>query len=107
VYAYIAFIAVFVVLYQAFIVLTYVRQGRLLSSESMKALRTIKYSAIIFVGFIAAAVAFLIIVMRDKNDIAGGVAMGLFLILVFTVVATASAMLERKLRSQAMPAQGH
>jgi hypothetical protein len=61
-------------------------------------LRNIKYCAISLVGFIIAPVAYLFIV-RPGDDIAGGVAVGLFLIFVFVVMATAAAVFERLLQS--------
>ena len=51
------------------------------------------------VGFLAGAEAYFFIVMRGKDDIAGGVMMGLLLIFVSAVVATAAAVFERILQS--------
>lgn len=96
-YAYIGSIAFFVALYQAFTVLGYVRQQKTFSEASMKALRTIKYCAVIMIGFIVPPVAYLLIV-RPGDDIAGGVAIGLAIIFLSTIVATAAAILEEILR---------
>ncbi len=96
-YAYTASILYFVGLYQAFKVLGYVRKNKTFSQETVKALRTIKYCAMALVALIVAPVAYLFIV-RPGDDIAGGVAIGLFLIFVSAVIATAAAMLERKLQ---------
>ena len=65
----------------------------------MKALRTIKYCAMSLVGFLVGAEAYFFIVMRGKDDIAGGVMMGLLLMFVSAVVATAAAVFERTLQS--------
>jgi hypothetical protein len=92
-YAYIASIPFFVALYQAFKVLGYVRQSKTFSQATVKALRTIKYCAISLVGFIVAPVAYLF-VARPGDDIAGGVAVGILLIFVLAVIATAAAMFE-------------
>ena len=73
-YAYIASISFFVALYQAFKLLGYIGQNKVFSPSSVRALRTIKYCAISLVGFIVAAEAYLFIVQRGKDDIAGGVA---------------------------------
>jgi hypothetical protein len=52
------------------------------------------------VGFLAGAEAYFMIVQRGKGeDIAGGVMMGLFLIFVSVVGATAAAVFERTLQS--------
>jgi hypothetical protein len=92
-YAYTASISFFVALYQVFKVLGYVRQNTVFSQAAVKALRTIKYCAMALVGFIVAPVAYLFIV-RPGDDIAGGVAVGLFLIFVSTVIANAAAVFE-------------
>jgi hypothetical protein len=99
-YAYTASIAFFVALYQAFKLLGYVGRSEVFSQRSVKALRTIKYCAMSLVGFLAGAEAYFMIVQRGKGeDIAGGVMMGLFLIFVSVVGATAAAVFERTLQS--------
>jgi len=97
-YIYFSFIAVFVGLYQAFKLLGYVGRGGAYSQQSVRALRTIKYCALAFAGLIAAAVVYMFVAVRGTDDIAGGVAVGLFMILASLVVATASALFEKKLR---------
>ena len=94
-YIYFSFIAVFVGLYQAFKLLGYIGGDEAYSQHSVRALRTIKYYALTFSGFIFAAVAFLMIFNRGQDDIAGGVAVGLFLIVTSLVIATAAAKFER------------
>jgi len=98
-YAYIASIAFFVALYQAFKLLGYVGRSDVFSQRSVKALRTIKYCAMSLVVFLVGAEAYFFIVQRGKDDIAGGVMMGLFLIFISVVVATAAAVFERTLQS--------
>ena len=98
-YAYIASIVFFVALYQAFKLLGYVGRSDVFSQRSVKALRTIKYCAMSLVGFLVGAEAYFFIVQRGKDDIAGGVMMGLFLIFISVVVATAAAVFERTLQS--------
>lgn len=98
-YAYIASIAFFMALYQAFRLLGYVGRNEVFSLRSVKALRTIKYCAISLVVFIAGAEAYIFIFQRGKDDIAGGVMMGLFLMFVSTVIAAAAAVFERTLQS--------
>ena len=98
-YAYIASIAFFVVLYQAFKLLGYVGRSEVFSQRSVKALRTIKYCAMSLVGFLVGAEAYFFIVRRDKDDIAGGVMMGLLLIFVSVLVAAAAAVFEKMLQS--------
>ena len=99
-YAYIASIAFFVALYQAFTLLGYIGQNKVFSQAAVNALRTIKYCAISLVGFIVGAEAYLFIVQRRvEEDIAGGVAMGLVMIFVSVIIATAAAVFERLLQS--------
>jgi hypothetical protein len=98
-YAYLASIAFFVALFQAFTLLRYIRQNRVFSLDSVRALRTIKYCASALVAMIGAAVAYLFIAVRGKDDIAGGVAMGVVLIFVSIVIATAAAVFERLLQN--------
>lgn len=97
-YAYAASIAFFVALYQALRLLRYIGRNEVFSVASVKALGTIKYSAITLTVFIGSAVAYLFIV-RPGDDIAGGVAVGLVITFISMVVATAAAVSERLLQS--------
>jgi hypothetical protein len=97
-YAYTASIAFFVALYQAFKLLGYIGQNKVFSQAAVNTLRTIKYSAIALVAFIVAPVAYLFVV-RPGDDIAGGVAVGLFIIFVSIVATTAAAVFERLLQT--------
>jgi Protein of unknown function (DUF2975) len=98
-YAYSASIAFFVALFQAFKLLGYIGQNRVFSPDSVKALQTIKYCAIALVVMVGAAVAYLFIAVRGKDDIAGGVAIGLAMIFVSLVIATATAVFEKLLQN--------
>ena len=98
-YAYIGSIAFFVALYQAFKFLGFIGRNEAFSQRSVKALRTIKYCAMTLVAFIVGAEAYFFIVQRGKDDIAGGVAMGLLMIFVSAVIGTAAAVFERTLQS--------
>jgi len=98
-YAYTASIAFFVALFQAFKLLGYIGQNKVFSQASLNALRTIKYCSISLVGFIVGAEAYIIIAMSGKDDIAGGVAVGIFLIFVSAIIATAAAVFEKTLQS--------
>lgn len=93
-YAYTASIVFFVALYKTFTLLGYIRQNKVFSQDSMKALMTIKYCATTLVVLIAAPVAYLLIA-RQGDDIAGGVAMGLFILFASVVVAAFAAVFER------------
>ncbi len=99
VYAYIASIPFFIALYQAFTLLGYIGQNKVFSVNSVRALGTIKYCAISLIGFILAAEAYLFIAVRGKDDIAGGVAIGLVMIFLSAIIATAAAVFERLLQN--------
>lgn len=90
-------IAFFVALYQAFKVLGYAGKNKVFSLEAVKALRTIKYCAIIIVGFVVAEEIF-IMLTHGNDDAAGAVAMGVFITFGSVVIATAAAMFERILQ---------
>ena len=94
-YAYIASIAFFMALYQAFRLLGYIGRNEIFSQRSVKALRTIKYCAITLIAFIVGAEAYFFIIVSGKDDIAGGVMMGLLMIFVSVVIATAASVFER------------
>ena len=98
-YAYLASLAFFVALFQAFKLLGYIGQNHVFSLDSVRALRTIKYCAIALVAMIGAAVAYLFIAVRGKDDIAGGVAIGVALIFVSVVIGTAAAVFEKLLQN--------
>ena len=95
-YIYFSFIAVFVGLYQAFKLLGYIGRDEGYSQGALQAFLTIKYCALLFAGLIFAAVVYIFVAVRGTDDIAGGVAMGLFMILVSLVIATTAAIFERK-----------
>src|SRR5436189_1712652 len=98
-YIYVAFIPFFVCLYQAFKILGYARRNEIFFPRSVRALRIIKYCALTTAIFILGAEAYLFIFMRGKDDIAGGVMMGAFVILVSAVIATVAAVFERILQN--------
>ena len=97
--AYIASIPFFVALYQAFRLLEHIGRNEVLSERSVRALRAIKYCGMSLVASLVAAEAYLWIIVRAKDDISGGVAVGLFLIFVSVAIATAAAVFERLISS--------
>lgn len=97
-YVYIASIAFFIALYQAFTLLGYIGLNKVFSLQSVKALRTIKYCGAALLVFIAGALAYIFIVVRGTDDIAGGVAMGLFAMSISVVIVSAAAVSERLLQ---------
>ncbi len=100
VYIYFAFIPVFLGLYKGFKLAGNIGRGEMYSHSSVHALRAIKYCAFAFAGYIFLAVAYIFITMRGKDDIAGGVAMGLCMILTATIVAVIATRFERIVASR-------
>jgi hypothetical protein len=98
-YIYLAFVPFFVGLYQAFRMLGYVRREEIFSPRAVRALRILKYCAMATALFIAGALAYIFIFVRGTDDIAGGVAMGLFIIFVSAIIAAAAAVFERTLQN--------
>lgn len=97
-YAYTASIAFFVTIYQALRLLGCAGRGEVSSERSARALRTIKYCGMVLVGSLLGAEAYFLIARRGKDDIAGGVMMGLFFIVVFAVVTIVAVVYEKALR---------
>ncbi len=98
-YMYAASIPFFVALYQASKLLDYIDKNKIFSQVSVNAVRNIKYCAITVVAFIVGAEAFFFIVQRGKEDIAGGVALGIIAIFISAVIATAAAVFQKLLQN--------
>lgn len=96
-YIYVGSIALFVALYQAFRVLGYVGQDRMLSQDALRRLRAIKRCAMVIIGFVAGAEFF--IAVKNSDDPQGGFFMGVLIVFVSTVVVAATAVFERTLQS--------
>ena len=97
-WAYTASISFFVALCQVFKLLGYIGRNEVRSLRSVKALRSIQYCALVLVGFIVPAEAYLFIV-RPGDDIAGGVFMGILISFISLVVGTIATVSERILQS--------
>src|SRR3989338_5150195 len=98
IYGYVASIAFFVALYQAFKLLGYIGQNKIFSLNSVRALRTIKYCAIILSISIVFAMLY-IMMSHGDDDAAGAIAMGVVTTFISIVIATAAAVFERTLQS--------
>jgi DUF2975 family protein len=98
-YGYLASIAFFVALYQAFNLLGYVGQNKAFSLNSVKALRTIKYCAIVLSILIVMAGLYIRIFHAEDDDPAGFLAMCIVTAFISIVIATAAAVFERILQN--------
>lgn len=105
--AYLASIAFFVALHRAYKVFGYVGRNEGSSPDSLKALRTITRCMLFLIAVLAGTVAYLGIAVRGKDDIAGGVAMGIFLMLVFGATAAAASAYGKALRRSGAPKSGN
>lgn len=98
-YVYASSIAFFVALYKAFKLLGYIGQNKVFSSQSVKALKSIKYCAIILGILIVAAGIFIRIFHHKDDDPAGFIAICMVMTFATAVVATAAAIVEKILQN--------
>jgi len=102
IYMYVASIAFFVALFQAFKLFGYIGENKLFSLNSVRALRIIKYCALAGVGFIVVGEVWIIIAnmaQEVKDDAAGAIAMGIFTAFVSIVIAVATSVFEKSIRN--------
>ncbi|ACU63132.1 DUF2975 domain-containing protein [Chitinophaga pinensis] len=98
-YGYATSIAFFVALYKAFRLLGYIGQNRVFSSDAVKALKSIKYCAIVISALIVLAGLYIKIAHDKEDDPAGFLAMCIVTTFVAVVVATAAAIFEKILQN--------
>ena len=98
-YGYLASIAFFVALYQAFKLLGYIGQNKVFSLDSIQALRKIKYCGIALGVLIALAGLYIKIFHAPGDDPAGFLALSIVTIFISIVIATASTVFEKLLQN--------
>ena len=98
IYGYLASIPFFVALYQAVKLLGYVDVNNIFSQPAVKAVRNIKYCAIIIGGFIILGVLYIRLFVNG-DDPAGPTALGIVTTFASIVIATAAAIFERLLQN--------
>jgi hypothetical protein len=99
-YAYAASIPFFIALYKAFKLLGYIGQNKTFSLNSARALRSIKYCAIVLSVLIVMAGLYIRIFHNKDDDPAGFLAMCIVTTFVSIIVATAAAVFEKKIRER-------
>lgn len=105
IYGYLASIAFFIALHQTFKLLGYIGQNKVFSSDSVKALRNIKYCASILSVLIVIAAIYIRVSFAFRaqdvqgDDPAGFMAVSMVATFISIVVATAAAVFERTLQS--------
>src|SRR3990167_7293041 len=90
-YGYLASIAFFVALYQAFKLLGYIGQNKVFSLNSVRALRTIKYCAITLSISIVIAALYIRIFHAKDDDPAGFISIAILATFISVIIATAAA----------------
>ena len=98
-YGYASSIAFFVALYKAFKLLGYIGQNKVFSSNSVGALKSIKYCALVLSVLIVAAGLYIKIFHNKEDDPAGFLAICILTTFVSIVVATAAAIFEKILQN--------
>lgn len=113
IYGYLASIAFFVALYQAFKLLGYIGQNKVFLINSVKALRNIKYCAIVLSVLIVIAAMYIRISFAlhaegaQDDDPAGFIAVSIVAAFISIVVAAAADVFEKTLRSAAYIKSGN
>jgi hypothetical protein len=97
-YVYVVSVFFFVGLSRVYLLLGYVGQGSTFSRQSLRAVRTLKHCAMLLAASIAMAMIYLFVVVRGEDDIAGGVAVSLVLLVGSAVVAAVASALEGTVR---------
>jgi hypothetical protein len=100
IYGYLASIAFFVALYQAFKLLEYIGQNKASSLISARSLRIIKYCAIVLSVLIVMAGLYIKIFHAKGDDPAGFLALCTVTTFISIVVATVASVFERRLLSR-------
>ena len=98
-YGYAASIAFFVALYKAFKLLGYIGQNKVFSSNSVKALKSIKYCAFVLSILIVLAGLYIRLFHNKEDDPAGFLAICIVTTLASIAVATAAAIFEKLLQN--------
>lgn len=101
IYLYLASIPFFIALYQVFKLLGLVDKNKIFSQASLKAVRNIKYCAIVLAGFLAAAISYIFVVAEATNDDgAGAIAIGIITIVATSVVAFTAAIFQKRMQNE-------
>lgn len=98
-YGYVASITFFVALYKAFKLLGYIGKNKIFSSSSVKALRSIKYCAMVLGVFIVVGGLYIKLFHNKDDDPAGFLAICTVTTFVSIIVATAAAIFEKILQN--------
>ena len=98
-YGYAASIAFFVALYKAFKLLGFIGKNEVFSLNAVRALKHIKYCALVLGGLIVLAGLYIKLFHHPEDDPAGFLAMCILTTFISIVVATAAALFEKILQN--------
>lgn len=98
IFVYIASIAFFVGLYQAFKLLNFIDANKVFTKGAVNTLKNMKFASLILIGFIVSAVLF-IRFFEQGDDPAGPTALGIILSFAAAVIATATAVFQKILQN--------
>lgn len=99
IYGYIGITPFFVGLYQLYKLIGFYEQKQAFSKKTSEALNTIKYCALIFIGVVLGGEAWIIMAHDGKDDMAGAIAMGIFLIIATTIIGTTAAVIQKRFQN--------
>lgn len=94
IYAYIAAIPFFIILYKTFRLLWYTRHNTICSPASSKALQTIQYCALAMIAFVIGGEIW-IMLTHGNDDATGGFFMGVLIIGISLIIAAGSKVSEQ------------
>lgn len=101
-YIYVASIPFFVGLLQAFKLVDLVEKNKIFSQPAIKAVRNIKFCAVILVGFIVSVVIYIFVATKATNeDPIGFGVIGAMLIIIASIIAYFAAKLQKQLQNAA------
>ncbi|MEK7498022.1 MAG: DUF2975 domain-containing protein [Patescibacteria group bacterium] len=98
IYIYIASIPFFVGLYQAFKLLNFIDANKAFSQGAVNTLKNIKFASFSLIGSIALAVLYVRFFVHG-DDPAGPTALGIYMVFVFSVIATAAGIFQKLLQN--------
>jgi hypothetical protein len=96
-YVYVASVPFFVALFKIFKALRFIEQNKTLSYETQKATKGIRYCSYAMIAF--AAVGEVFILLSESDDKAGGVFMGILVIIGSLIIGVLATVFERILRN--------
>lgn len=96
---YLGAVPFFVALYKVFRLLGYAGKNNIFSQESVRALRTIKYCALITSAAIVAVDIYIRITMTGNDDPAGALMLGMVATFTSIIIATIAAVFEKMLQN--------